>query len=247
MSPLKEGRLESVEAVARRRVVTALLEKEAVVLYSDVQEAIQWAWGKEMTSRSICAGYTVDRRTVSAVMDHLVKEQKAQLLTVHTALNPAADPADSEDPMDPMDGTTPTLVKVVLVTVPGVTAEDERVRHVLGRWSQLQAEKAEAVKKAMRRQSLLACESPVEATAIRLLGVMVACFEKAGEAPVEATVEQVLAGSPAVRWLCLYGHQKHPEVVEKEEVSEEVRNAWLQGLEKDLSVLNVALSERTEE
>lgn len=52
-----------------------------------------------MTSRSICAGYTVDRRTVSAVMDHLVKEQKAQLLTVHTALNPAADPADSEDPM----------------------------------------------------------------------------------------------------------------------------------------------------
>ena len=77
-----------------------------------------------MTSRSICAGYTVDRRTVSAVMDHLVKEQKAQLLTVHTALNPAADPADSEDPldpmdpMDPMDGTAPTLVKVVLVTVP---------------------------------------------------------------------------------------------------------------------------------
>lgn len=41
MLPLKEGRLESVEAVARRRVVTALLEKEAVVLYSDVQEAIQ--------------------------------------------------------------------------------------------------------------------------------------------------------------------------------------------------------------
>ena len=242
--PLKEGRLESVEAVARRRVVTALLEKEAVVLYSDVQEAIQWAWGKEMTSRSICAGYTVDRRTVSAVMDPQVKEQKAQLLTVHTALNPAAGPADSEDPMD---GTTPTLVKVVLVTVPGVTAEDERVRRVLGRWSQLQAEKAETVKKAMRRQSLLACEGPVEATVIRLLGVMVVCFEKAGEAPAEATVEQVLAGSPAVRWLCLYGHQKHPEVVEKEEVSEEVRNAWLQGLEKDLSVLNVALSERTEE
>ena len=75
MLPLKEGRLESVEAVARRRVVTALLEKEAVVLYSDVQEAIQLAWGKEMTSRSICAGYTVDRRTVSAVMDHLVKER----------------------------------------------------------------------------------------------------------------------------------------------------------------------------
>lgn len=209
-----------------------------------------------MTGRSICAGYTVDRRTVSAVVDHLVKEQKAQLLTVHTALNPEADPEDLTDPTDPTDpmgpmdkmgGTTPTLVKVVMVTVPGVPAEDERVRRVLGRWSQLQAEKAEAVKKAMRRQSLLACEGPVEATAIRLLGVMVACFEKAGEAPVEATVEQVLGGSPAVRWLCLYGHQKHPEVVEKEEVSEEVRNAWRQGLEKDLSVLNVAAGERSEE
>lgn len=38
---MKEGRMESVEAVERRRVVAELLAREAVVLYSDVQEAIQ--------------------------------------------------------------------------------------------------------------------------------------------------------------------------------------------------------------
>lgn len=41
MLPTKEGRMESVEAMERRRIVTELLEREAVVLYSDVQEAIQ--------------------------------------------------------------------------------------------------------------------------------------------------------------------------------------------------------------
>lgn len=151
------------------------------------------------------------------------------------------------DPMDPMDGTAPTLVKVVLVTVPGVTAEDERVRHVLGRWSQLQAEKAEAVKKAMRRQSLLACESPVEATAIRLLGVMVACFEKAGEAAGGGDSGTGAGGFSSGAVAVSIWAPEAPGGGGEGEVSEEVRNAWLQGLEKDLSVLNVALSERTEE
>ena len=224
-----------------------------------------------LMERRMCSGYTVDRRTVNTVLDHLEKEQKLQLLTVRTSvLQPDADPAgvaglsDVGDAGD-ADVPAPVVAKVVLVTVPGVTAEDERVRRVLGRWSQLQAEKAEGMKRAIRRQNLLACESPVEVMVIRLLGVMFACYSKgppvtpvtqtepaelAGpEAPAiatEVTVEQVLEGSPVVRWVCLYGHQNHPEVVEKEEVCEEVKVMWKKGLEEDLRVLNVAAGERDE-
>ena len=222
----------------------------------------------------MCSGYTVDRRTVNTVLDHLEKEQKLQLLTVRTSvLQPDADSAgvagvaglsDVGDAGD-ADVPAPVVAKVVLVTVPGVTAEDERVRRVLGRWSQLQAEKAEGMKRAIRRQNLLACESPVEVMVIRLLGVMFACYSKgppvppvtqtepaelAGpEAPAiatEVTVEQVLEDSPVVRWVCLYGHQNHPEVVEKEEVCEEVKVMWKKGLEEDLRVLNVAAGGRDE-
>ena len=166
----------------------------------------------------------MDRRTVASVIDHLVKKEQAQQLVVTTA----------------SEGEKPAMQKVVLVTLPGVTAEDDRVHQTVARWSAQQAEKMDAMKNALRRQSLLECVDAMPVMIARLLGVMVLLSTHLEEEEETCTVEALLSRVTPVQWVCMYGHHAHSEVLDNQ-VSDEVKAAWRDQLQADLVTLNVAL------
>ena len=175
-------------------------------------------------SRRSCDQYTVDRRTVASVIDHLVKKKQAQQLVITTAS---------------LNEKSTAMQKVVLVTLPGVTAEDDRVHQAMARWSAQQVEKMDAMKSELRRQSLLECLDALPVMIVRLLGVMVLLSTHLEE---ESTcdVETLLSRVTPVQWVCMYGHHGHSEVLDNR-VSDEVTAVWREQLQIDLVSLNVAL------
>ena len=175
-----------------------------------------------MRRRRSCNQYTVDRRTVASVIDHLVKKEQAQQLVVTTA----------------SEGEKAAMQKVVLVTLPGVTAEDDRVHQTVARWAAQQAEKMDAMKSELRRQSLLECVDAMPVMIVRLLGLMVLLSTHLEEEET-CSVEVLLSRVTPVQWVCMYGHHAHSEVLDNQ-VSDEVAAAWREELQSDLVTLNVA-------